>query len=186
MDDTSRTFVEQLIGDQANAWGVFQRVYFGFIQANLRRFGVRDTDIDDVSQDVLIAVARGVKRFEFRPQATPFRSWLKTVAHSRAMDYCRELQRRLPEIELDAMVPAPPIDCETDDTGQQRTELEELYARATLELSNYFRRESVEIFLALVQGGSVSQLASETGKSEAAIRQTKVRVLQRLRQLAGE
>ncbi len=174
------------MGDQADAWGVFERVYLGFIRANLSRSGVRDTDIDDVAQDVLIAVAQGVKRFEFRPQRAPFRSWLKSVAHNKAMDYLRGLQRRQPEIELDAMKCPPPLECETEQTGEQQRELEELYARATLELSNYFRPESVEIFLALVQGGTVSQLAAETGKSEAAIRQTKVRVLQRLRELAGE
>ncbi len=178
--------MEQLADDQAGAWGVFQRVYLGFIQSNLSRFGVRDADIDDVTQDVLITVARGVKRFKFRPQAASFRSWLKSVAHSRAMDYLRGLQRRQSEIELDAMACVPSLECETDDASQQQRELEELYARATLELSNYFRRESIEIFLALVQGGSVSQLAAETGKSEAAIRQTKVRVLQRLREIAGE
>ncbi|TWT73988.1 RNA polymerase sigma factor [Allorhodopirellula solitaria] len=178
--------MEQLIGDQADAWGVFERVYAGFIRANLSRSGIRDSDIDDVAQEVLVTVARGVKRFEFRPQAASFRSWLKSVARSRAMDHLRRQHRQQPEIELDAMAYIPSLECESDATGEHQTDLKELYARATLELSNYFRPESVKIFLALVQGGSVAQLASETGKSEAAIRQTKVRVLQRLREIAGE
>jgi len=90
LDDTSRTFVEQLKEDQASAWGVVDRVYTGFIKANLRRFGVSDSDIEDVTQDVLLTAAGCIKRFEFRAQTGSFRSWLKTITRSRAVDHLRK------------------------------------------------------------------------------------------------
>jgi RNA polymerase sigma-70 factor (ECF subfamily) len=161
-------------------------VYTGYIKACLHRFGVNESDIEDVTQDVVIKVAGAVKRFEFRSERGGFRSWLKTVARNRAVDHIRQRPPRLSGFPLEALSATPSQEVEEREFDQSVSEVEDLYTRATLELSNYFQRESVEIFLSLVRGASVSQIATEKGKSEAAIRQTKVRVLKKLREIAGE
>lgn len=186
LEDTSRTFVEQLQDDHPQAWGVFERVYRGFIHNNLSRTGVSPNDIDDVCQDVLLSVARAVAKFEFQPRTASFRAWLKTLTINRGRDYLRKSRRQagvLVDADLRGVVQR---DAVSSSDEADRVELEQLYARATGELRNYFRDESIEIFIALIRGSSVAELASDTGKSPAAIRQTKVRVLHRLRQIAGE
>ena len=186
IDDTSKTFVEQLQNEHAQAWGIFERVYAKFIRNILVRNGVRESDLDDVCQSVLIAVSRGVGGFEFRPQRASFRAWLKTVTVNRARDHLRKSAKKLEANELFRLDDFPSQICTADEDEKNRQELGQLYERAIAELSNYFRRESVEIFISLMKGSSVSQLAEETGKSAAAIRQTKVRILHRLREIAGE
>lgn len=134
----------------------------------------------------MLTVAKGVKSFELREQAGSFRAWLKAIARSRAMDHARAGKRRIVEGRLDSVSEIEGPAGDGNDSAIANQELADLYTRATVELSNYFRKESVDIFIALVQGSSVASLAAETGKSEAAIRQTKVRVLARLREIAGE
>lgn len=172
--------------EQPQAWGVFERVYSDFIRSNLSRTGVLPQDIEDVRQDVLLSVARAVGKFEFRPRRASFRAWLKTLTINRARDYLRKSRRELnvqDDIELVQLVEDSGAD-EAD--VADRDDLEGIYTRATEELGNYFRTESINIFISLMRGCSVAELARDTGKSPAAIRQTKVRVLHRLRQIAGE
>ena len=178
--------MEELQQDRAVAWGVFERVYSPFVKANLKRFGISQSDLDDVAQGVLITVAKSVKAFELQQRIGSFRVWLQTISRSRAVDHLRVHKRRDVERSLDAVDEGSILNRDSDSEAREQQELSELYARATAELSNYFRKDSVEIFLALVKGGSVAAIAAERGKSEAAIRQTKVRVLRRLREIAGE
>lgn len=186
IEDTSRTFVQQLQDEQTQAWEVFTRVYGDFISSNLIRSGVSAFDVDDIRQEVFLSVAKSVGKFEFQARKASFRAWLKTLAVNRARDYLRKKNKHLNARDDISLVEYAGTASTSEQDESDRYDLEQLYARATAELSNYFRADSVEIFMSLIRGGSVAAIAKETGRSPAAIRQTKVRVLHRLRELAGE
>jgi RNA polymerase sigma-70 factor (ECF subfamily) len=65
--------------DQA-AWGEFVERYGPQIHGWCRRWGLQETDAQDVAQNILLELARQMSHFRYDP-AGSFRAWLKTVAY---------------------------------------------------------------------------------------------------------
>jgi RNA polymerase sigma-70 factor (ECF subfamily) len=82
-------------GDQ-EAWSAFVDRYGSKVYAWCRRWGLQDADSRDVTQNVMLALARQMRDFEYRPGGT-FRCWLKTVAHRAWCDFL-SAQNRAPSV----------------------------------------------------------------------------------------
>jgi RNA polymerase sigma-70 factor (ECF subfamily) len=79
---TSPTLLGRLRGtptDQA-AWGEFVDRYGRKVYGWCRLWGLQPTDAEDVTQNVLVDLARQMRTFEYRPSGR-FRAWLRTVAY---------------------------------------------------------------------------------------------------------
>lgn len=69
-------------GDEL-AWSQFVDLYGPLVYAYLRRQGLQDADVADLTQDVLRQVSTAVKTFEYDPRQGTFRGWLFTVVRNR-------------------------------------------------------------------------------------------------------
>lgn len=90
---TSATLLGRLRdpNDQA-AWAVFVDRYGPNIYGWCRRWGLQEADAEDVTQNVLLTLARRMSAFVYDP-ARSFRAWLKTVAHNALNDYLARRER---------------------------------------------------------------------------------------------
>src|SRR5262249_7646000 len=77
--------------DQA-AWDEFVERYGRKIYAWCRQWGLQEADAEDVTQNVLVDLARQMRTFTYQPSGS-FRGWLHTVAY-RA--WCDLLESRKP------------------------------------------------------------------------------------------
>jgi RNA polymerase sigma-70 factor (ECF subfamily) len=77
------------------AWREFVQYYGGTIFLWCRHWGLQDSDADDVSQEILIEVARKMRTFVYDP-ARSFRAWLKTLAHGAWCDWLDRQRRQVP------------------------------------------------------------------------------------------
>ena len=71
--------------DQA-AWAEFVEHYGRHIYRWCRQWGLQDADAEDVTQDILVKLARKLRDFAYDPSSS-FRGWLKTVAHHAWRDF---------------------------------------------------------------------------------------------------
>ena len=71
--------------DQA-AWAVFVKYYGRHIYRWCRQWKLQDADAEDVTQDILVMLARKLRDFAYDPSRS-FRGWLKTVAHHAWRDF---------------------------------------------------------------------------------------------------
>jgi RNA polymerase sigma-70 factor (ECF subfamily) len=78
--------------DQA-AWGEFVEHYGRRIYRWCRQWKLQDADAEDVTQDILVKLARKLRDFDY-DAARSFRGWLKTVAHHAWMDFVDGRRRR--------------------------------------------------------------------------------------------
>lgn len=62
------------------AWREFHDRYHRLIRGVARRNGLQPVDADDVTQEVLAAVHRGIAEFRYDPRKGRFRGFLKTIA----------------------------------------------------------------------------------------------------------
>lgn len=79
---------------QHEAWGRFVQRYGPRINRWCRQWGLQAVDAEDVTQNVLLQLARQMETFEYNADGR-FRSWLKTVAW-RAWAKFLDAQRRNP------------------------------------------------------------------------------------------
>jgi RNA polymerase sigma-70 factor (ECF subfamily) len=71
--------------DQA-AWAELVEHYGGKIHAWCLRWGIQDADAQDVTQDVLLKLARAMQTFAYDPKRS-FRAWLKTLTNHALTDF---------------------------------------------------------------------------------------------------
>lgn len=95
---TSLTLLARLRHDPTNdaAWDEFIEHYGRHIYRWCRQWGLQDADAEDVSQEILLKLARKLRDFDYNPKGS-FRGWLKTVAHHTWLDLIegRKLARPL-------------------------------------------------------------------------------------------
>jgi len=69
------------------AWTEFLEIYEPLISRLVRRRGVQSADVAEVTQEVLLAVASAIHRWEDDPARGSFRGWLATVARNLVVNY---------------------------------------------------------------------------------------------------
>ncbi len=91
---TSLTLLGQLRrnpGDQG-AWGSFVDRYGPKVYAWCRRWNLQEADARDVTQNVMLELARQMSSFEYQPGGS-FRAWLKTIAYRAWCDFLTARKR---------------------------------------------------------------------------------------------
>ncbi|HEV3190185.1 MAG TPA: sigma-70 family RNA polymerase sigma factor [Polyangiaceae bacterium] len=68
------------------AWSRFVEIYSPLVYEYGRRHGLQDADAAELTQEVLLAVARSAGEFRFDPSRGLFRSWLFTVARTKRIN----------------------------------------------------------------------------------------------------
>ena len=77
------------------SWQQFVLRYGARIHWWCRGWGLQEADAEDVTQNVLVKIAKHMGKFEYR-QSGRFRSWLRTVTYHALCDYL-EIRKRLQE-----------------------------------------------------------------------------------------
>lgn len=120
MNETSLSLLAQLQeSDEADSWARFARLYTPLITAWLRKYDVQNSDIDDLMQDVLLAVSKDLPRFERRGPGA-FRGWMKGILVNRLRNFWRSRDRRPLAVagsDIDARL------AQLDDPTSQQTQI---------------------------------------------------------------
>jgi RNA polymerase sigma-70 factor (ECF subfamily) len=92
--DTSLSLLLRIQKDPADsgAWDEFVCHYRPMIEEWCRKWGLQDSDCDDVAQDVLVKLVAAMRQFQYDPSRS-FRSWLKTVTQNALTDFTRARRR---------------------------------------------------------------------------------------------
>ena len=107
-DDSMRTrssLLHQVRSPEATAWEEFDRVYRPFLEEQARLAGLRATDAQDVTQEVLIELQQRLAEFQYERGRCRFRSWILGRLKWRVADHYRRQGRQ------------PPFVPTTDETG---------------------------------------------------------------------
>jgi RNA polymerase sigma-70 factor (ECF subfamily) len=94
---TQQTLLEQLVqsgGPNQAAWSEFVARYGRKIYGWCLRWRLQDADAQDVTQIVLLKLARRMKDFTYDPGRS-FRAWLKTITHHAWLDFVEDRRTAL-------------------------------------------------------------------------------------------
>lgn len=200
--------------NDVEAWNEFLRTYGPLVRYGALRAGIRDPDVDDVVQEVLLAVRRKLVDEGYDPKRWKVTAWLRTVSRNQAVTWVRKNRRYrrgaegLPD-DLAGRVAEGRV---IDDSGWISEEEWERLVRScvlerALELARAeFREQTFRAFeitsvrreigpggetLLLVTTddtpeGSVAQAVAETGLEQAQVYRATHKVRQRLMKIVLE
>lgn len=168
------------------AWGEFLEIYQPLILRLVRRRGLQEADAREVTQDVLIAVAGAIGRWEADPARGSFRGWLATITRNLVVNFLIQRSRH-PRGTGDSdfvrwLDEVPAAEC-----GESRLfDLErrrQMFLWAAEEIEAEFRSQTWRAFWGTsVLGHSVEEVANELKMSAGAVYVARSRVMKRLRE----
>jgi RNA polymerase sigma-70 factor (ECF subfamily) len=153
------------------AWAEFAERYGRKIYGWCRYWGLQEADAEDVTQDVLLRLARKLQDFTYDP-ARSFRAWLKTVTHHAWRDFAGGLNRPgvgsgdSRTLELLQTVEARDALVNALDEEYDRELLDEALARVRLRVQPHTWQA---FHLLAVEGRAGADVAAELGMKVAAV-----------------
>ncbi len=174
--------------DQA-AWYEFVEIYRPIILRLARQKGMQEADADDVAQQVLVAVAKAVERWEGDPRRAKFRTWLGRVAHNTILN---ALTRGRPDrgsgdSALLAVLNGHELHTGPDSDLLRLEYRREVFRWAARQVRKEFRQATWDAFwLTAVEGCAVEVVAQQLTKNRGAIYAARSRVARRIREKTAE
>ncbi len=172
-----------------DAWERFEQIYRPVIYRLARQRGLQDADAQDLSQQVLMAVASAVGRWERNGQSVRFRHWLRRVARNAIIN---ALSRSPKDRAVGGTSVQELLDeqRQTDEDTENQIELEfrrELYRRAAEIVRADVHPETWQAFeLTVIDGHDVETAENQLSKSVGAIYAARSRIMRRLREVVHE
>lgn len=100
MTDTSLSLLDRVRRrPDTESWQELVDVYTPLLTAWIRGYdALQPSDVDDLVQEVLLAVSREIERFEHQKRPGAFRAWLRAILVNRLRNFWRSRQRGQPAI----------------------------------------------------------------------------------------
>ena len=189
MPDTRDSLIVQL-RDPANvsAWDEFTQLYRPIVYRLARSRGMQDADADDLSQQVMLAIAKSIGSWHQQPRGR-FQHWLRRVAKNAILN---ALTRRQSQRGVGGSTFLGILNnlVRPDDNLDASIELE--YHRAVYRRAATIVRESVhddtwQAFVhTVVEGEETAVVAQRLGKSVGNIPAARSRLMRRLQSVVEE
>jgi RNA polymerase sigma factor (sigma-70 family) len=167
-----------------SAWAQFVQLYTPLIYGFARKRGLQDADAADLTQDVLAAVSRAVRRLEYDPAKGTFRGWLFTAVRHRLRHYLVQKPHQ-PQGTGDSQAlqhlaeqPAPEEKSDWEQDYEQR-----LFHWAADQVRPTVADSTWQAFWqTTLESRDPKEVAGELGMQVAAVYMAKSRVLKRLKE----
>jgi RNA polymerase sigma-70 factor (ECF subfamily) len=171
------------------AWSQFAEIYRPVIYRLACRRGLQPADADDLVQQVLSTVARGIGHWEADPERARFRTWLNRVAMNAIIN---ALTRGRPDrgsgdSGLRRLLDARPAESGSDSEWVRMEQRREVFRWAARQIQSEFQTPTWDAFwMTAVEGRDVDQVAGELRRSRGSVYAARSRVMRRLREKVQE
>ena len=188
MNDSPETRMSLLYrvrdGRNDEAWEEFVGIYEPLVYRLARRRGLQDADAREVSQDVLVAVAGAIDRWEPTSGVGSFRAWLFRIARNLVINFLVAQQRRptatgdtnMLQLLDEQWTPS------SDDSSLFDDELRrQLFRSAAQNVRPSFQVPTWEAFFRTCVGGeAIESVAKDLGLSVGSVYAARSRIIARL------
>ena len=187
MNETSLSLLHRLRDSaETETWNRLVELYTPLLQTWVRRYGVQPSDADDLTQEVLLAVAKDLPGFDHSGRPGAFRAWLKEILLNRLRAFWRSRDRG-DQARGEAESQLAQLEDPTSEMSQIWNRQHDQYVlRQLLSLVEpHFRATTWKAFCRVALDGVKADLvAAELDISLNSVFIAKSRVLSRLRQEA--
>jgi RNA polymerase sigma-70 factor (ECF subfamily) len=188
---TTRANLLLRLGDAQDheAWVEFVTLYEPVVYRLLLQHGLQDADARDVMQELLLAVSRGVQRWDPDKERGSFRGWLRRVIRNLVVNWLKSRQRRdvAGGSDLHALLGQLPAADSQETIAFDRELRRACFQRAAQRVQGEVQPLTWRAFWETsVVGTSAPDVAKRLGMTPGAVRVANCRVLARLRTAVSE
>lgn len=184
---TTRVSLLMRVRDTADdtAWEEFASLYRPAIHRFARLRGLQEADAQDLSQNVMAAVADRISDWEPDSARARFRTWLCRVAMNQTI---RLYRRRRSEQTCGGTTALDALHNRQDDAEALLLSYQrEIFRLVARRVRTEFEESTWQAFwLTAVEGASIQETATSLGRSIGAVYTARSRIIRRLQELAGE
>jgi len=175
-------------GGDDPAWQRFLSLYGPAIESFLGKRGLQPHDAADVTQEVLLAVARAVPGFEYDRRRGSFRGWLFTVVQNKLRNYYASRQRRLQGTGSTGVHEnLNQLAADQESSLWDREYEERMFVWACDQVREKVAPHNWQAFCSTaIVGRDTHDVAEQLGTTVAAVRLAKSRVMAQIRKLIDE
>ena len=176
---------------EPEAWHDLVQLYGPLIASWCQRCGFDSHTAADCTQEVFSSVLRSLEKFEPRGESGSFRGWLWTITSNKIKDRIRIETRNVSapggSTALRSLGTVPDQLSLPDKEPTESIQISELVARALGQIQDEFAEKTWRIFYrSVIDDVPTAQIAEEFDISPATVRQSRSRILRRLRQHLGD
>jgi len=183
---TRMSMIKSLQGFSEKRWLEFELVYRPLLVFFLKKKSVPPDAIDDVLQESLISIMKGIERYE-RVPGKSFRGWLRTITQRRAADYFRSAPPEKRGVQDYLNVAVSPEQRNPNELAEEEQAMQEVQARAMELVRTQTKEQTWTMFWkSTMEQVPTAEIAAEFGVSTAAVRVAKQRVTKRLKEAMFE
>lgn len=170
---------EALAKPDGQAWEELLRHYTPFIDKILLMIGLRGADLEDVRQQALLKLWRGLDIYKRDEGRARFRNWLSTLIRNAAIDWFRSQERGRRHASLadhgGLDVENPEIELRIEEEWQRH-----ILAIAMQNLRQIFSGKAMKVFSLSLKGESPESIAAKLDLRLESVYVLKTRVKMRL------
>lgn len=164
------------------AWDDFVDYYREFIRMVLNKSNISLNEIDDLIQDILLRVWKGLPNYEYKKEKAKFRTWLSVLIKNTIINHISKAKRKGHEQKIefiDAMLGS----ISESDIEQVIAEewVNYLTSKAMSRVKEAFSGNAVEVFILSLNGKNARQISEQLGMSEDSVFVLRSRVKSRLK-----
>jgi RNA polymerase sigma-70 factor (ECF subfamily) len=186
---TPLSLLERVRANDPQAWCRLLDLYQPLVRFWCVRAGLGAEDVEDLTQEIFAATARGLAGFRRDRPGDTFRGWLRGITRNQLLLFRRHTHGK-PQAEGGSQALAnlqqvedpllPPGD-------EEAVEIDRVYQRALDQVRGEFAEGHWQVFwLTVIEGRTPASLAAELGLTVGNIRQIKSRILRRIKLEVGD
>jgi RNA polymerase sigma-70 factor, ECF subfamily len=186
--ETRQSLIVQLKGQQNElAWRDFVCAYEGFLSQLARRAGVPESQLADVCQHILLAIAKSIEGWQDDQQPASFRRWLSTVARNVVIRFMVR-ERRHPEVigGSDGFAVLQGISSQPNESELHEYRHELIVWAAEQVRAEFIESSWTAFWATTIEDRSVNEVAQSLGLSPGSIYMSRSRILARIRKKVSE
>jgi len=188
-DSTNHSLLKKAKLDQSSeAWFQLNGIYEPLIAGWIARAGVGESDVGDIAQDVMLALAQDITKFDHNGRVGAFRRWLKLITVNRCRRYWDNSNRQLPTNKPLGAAVLDGLEDPNSNISKLWDQEHDTYVLGKLIqlVEKEFNKQDYDVFRRnAIEGESVKVISSELGISVGNIYKIKFRVLSRLKEVAA-
>ncbi|NQZ57277.1 MAG: RNA polymerase sigma factor [Lentisphaeraceae bacterium] len=180
--NTRQTLIQRAHDPQDhNAWDDFVSYYQTFIRMVLQKSKISINESDDLVQDILLKVWKGLPNYEYRQGKAKFRSWLSKIIRNTTINFLvRVKSKDADNVELDerTLLPVSEAEIEKVINNEWVTHLTQM---AMEKVKEVFSGQAISVFELSMKGKSAREIGAELSITEESVFVLRSRIKKRLR-----
>ena len=165
-----------------SAWDDFVCYYKDFIKMVLNKSQISLNNMDDIIQDILLRVWKGLPNYEYKKDKAKFRTWLSVLIKNTILNHIAKAKRKGRDSKVELNEEALKTISESDLENVIASEwVNYLTSKAMIKVEESFSGNAIEVFTLSLKGVSARQIAAQLGMTEDSVFVLRSRVKSRLK-----